>query len=427
MPTKKTTQPPKAKHASKKPSPKKVPAVVVQRFAHPFYEHTPANASSPLPADAGPIADFTAQKLEKIPAPKRNPPVMTLADVIGTAGAAAVKQSNKIIFHACGDSGNPQSQDEEMVSDAMTAEYDTTQAHASPAFLLHLGDVIYFDNTDSGYHEQFYAPYKRYPGKIIAIPGNHDGERFKFDGSPTGQKVTLGAFQQNFCLPTPSVPPAAGTIYRQMVSQPGVYWRLDAPFVDVIGLYSNIGETSGFISSPKIGLAQKNWLVRTIAAIAKLRASGPRKAFILAVHHPPYSSGGHEPSIGMLSDLDDACKKGGLMPDVVLAAHAHNYQRYTRRLRFDGADKQIPYIVAGTAGRGIQSLTPATGQVQGDATYLKSMTGFGFLRVTVVGASNGAASQVLLEFTKVEMNSAHQPISHPFDSARVDLATGTVL
>ena len=420
-------QSPKAKRASKKASPKKaVPAVTVQRFAHPFYEHTPANASSPFPDDAGPIADFTAQKLLAIPAPKRNPPEMKLADVIGNAGAATVKQSNRIVFHACGDSGNPQSQDEEMVSDAMTAEYDTTQSHASPAFLLHLGDVIYYDNTDSGYHQQFYAPYKRYPGKIIAIPGNHDGELFKFDGSPTGQKVTLGAFQQNFCLPTPSVPPAAGTIYRQMVSQPGVYWRLDAPFVDVIGLYSNVGETSGFISDPTIGTAQKDWLVRTIAGIAKLRASGPRKAFILAVHHPPYSNGGHEPSVGMLGDLDDACKKGGLMPDVVLAAHAHNYQRYTRRLTFGGTEKQIPYIVAGTAGRGIQSLTAATGQVQGDATYLKSMTGYGFLRVTVVGASSGAASQVTLEFMKVEMNSAQQPISHAFDSATVDLATAKV-
>ncbi|MEO7085758.1 MAG: metallophosphoesterase, partial [Gemmatimonadaceae bacterium] len=299
MPSKKPK--PAAKRAPKKTTNKQLIApTTIERFAHPFYDLTPAGSSSPQPADAAAIAAFSAAKLEAIPAPKRNPPEMTLSDVIGAAGAAAIASSGKITFHAFGDSGNPQSANEEMVSDAMTAEYDTTNAAASPAFLLHLGDVIYYDNTDSGYHEQFYAPYKRYPGKIIAIPGNHDGELFKFDGSSTGQKTTLGAFQDNFCLPTASVPPAAGTIYRQMVSQPGVYWRLAAPFVDVIGLYSNVGETSGFISSPQIGTAQKDWLVRTISGIAKARASGPRKAFVLAVHHPPYSNGGHEPSVGML-------------------------------------------------------------------------------------------------------------------------------
>jgi hypothetical protein len=54
------------------------------------------------------------------------------------------------------------------------------------------------------------------------------------------------------------------------------------------------------------------------------------------------------------------------------------------------------------------------------------MTGYGFLRVTVIGASNGAASQVTLEFTKVEMNSANEPVSQAFDSATVDLATAKV-
>ena len=326
-------------HRTKSSPIKRVP---IQRFAHPFFEFTPANSSSPQPADAAAIATFSQQHLEQIPAPKRKPPEMTLDDVIGHAGAAAVKASGKMIFHAFGDSGNPQVENQEMVADAMTAEYDTTQPAASPAFLFHMGDVIYYDNTDAGYHAQFYAPYKRYPGKIIAIPGNHDGELFKFDGASTGQKKTLAAFQRNFCQPTPTVPPAAGSIYRQMVSQPGVYWRLDAPFADVLGLYSNVGETSGFISDPQIGTAQKAWLVATIKRIVKARTTGPRKALILAVHHPLYSNGGHEASIGMRTDLDDACHMGGLMPDVVLTAHAHNYQRYTRRASFGGANLEIP-------------------------------------------------------------------------------------
>jgi hypothetical protein len=71
---------------------------------------------------------------------------------------------------------------------------------------LHLGDVIYYDNTDKGYLEQFYVLYKRYPGKIIAIPGNHDSELFKFDGASTGPTKTLAAFMKNFCQPVPAVP-----------------------------------------------------------------------------------------------------------------------------------------------------------------------------------------------------------------------------
>ena len=34
---------------------------------------------------------------------------------------------------------------------------------------------------------------------------------------------TLHAFVRNFCRPTPSVPAVAGTVFRQMVAQPGVY------------------------------------------------------------------------------------------------------------------------------------------------------------------------------------------------------------
>src|SRR5947209_554353 len=64
------------------------------------------------------------------------------------------------------------------VARAMNGDLDPGHPETSPAFFMHLGDVIYFDNTPTGYHEQFYVPYQEYNGKIIAIPGNHDGEVF---------------------------------------------------------------------------------------------------------------------------------------------------------------------------------------------------------------------------------------------------------
>lgn len=419
----------KSASASRK---KKAPArraelTPVHRFAHPFYDLVPANASPARPADAPAIAAFTDGKLQPIPKLKRNPPEMTLAEIIGQGASNAVQASGKIMIHAFGDTGHPGSETQEMISDAMTADYDTTKPASSPSFLLHLGDVIYYDNTDSGYHEQFYAPYKRYPGKIVAIPGNHDGELFKYDGSPTGQKVTLGAFQKNFCLPAPSVPPAAGTIFRQMVSQPGVYWHLAAPFLDIIGLYSNIGETSGFISSAQLGTAQKDFLVAALRKIKQTRATQPRKALFLAVHHPMYSSGGHEPSVDMHRDIDDAFSQAGVMPDVVLTAHAHNYQRFTRRMTFSGKKLEIPYLVAGTGGRGIQAIKqPANGQLHEDATFDKSLNGYGFLRIAVMASAAGAASKVDLEFVQVASDKHHNTTSERFDSFSVDLQSGKV-
>jgi hypothetical protein len=152
------------------------------------------------------------------------------------------------------------------------------------------------------------------------------------------------------------VPPIAGTIFRRTMTQPGVFWLLDTPFADIIGLYSNVAENPGFISGKISGKHQKAWLIEALKRVAKLRQKGPRKALLLAAHHPPFSSAGHSGSKEMLADIDDACARGGLMPDVFLAAHAHSYQRYTRRVAFPGKQMEIPFVVVGTGGINDQNL-----------------------------------------------------------------------
>jgi hypothetical protein len=409
-----------SKTISKKAAPAKKPAaprtsaptlaLPPHRFAHPFYTTLPKQNRKSVPGVGKSMSAYAATKLEPIPAPLRDP-TMTLADIIGATGASAVQASKSITFHAVGDTGTLGTAVQQFVSDAMSTEYDPANPDSSPAFFLHLGDVIYYDNTDKGYQEQFYVPYKKYPGKIIAIPGNHDGELFKFDGTPTGQSTTLGAFMENFCQPTAAVPSAAGTIYRQMVSQPGVYWMLDAPFVDIIGLYSNIGESLGFISSPDIGQSQKDWFVKTLKAIKTSRAKGTRKGLVFAMHHPPFSAGGHGPSSAMLADIDDACNQAGIMPDLVLAAHAHNYQRYTRFVSFGGNQLQIPYIVAGSGGRTSQAITAADGTRTGDESFESSLFGYGYLTIIAT------ASDMTIHFTQVDKGTG---ASSPFDHTIVN-------
>jgi hypothetical protein len=380
----------------------------IYRFAHPFYDNTPPDQRTPVPGIGERMTDYIATKLEPIPDPKRDP-TMTLAEIIGEAGAKEIEDSKIICFHATGDTGEPNGNAQLQVADAMSTDYNPDHPESSPVFFLHLGDVNYYENNDQGYHAQFYEPYKKYPGKIIAIPGNHDGEIFKYDGSSVGQKKTLEAFQKNFCQPKPGVPPAAGTIYRQMVSQPGVYWLLDAPLVNIIGLYSNIAEGPGYISSPQIGTRQKDWLTKTLLKIKKQRDQGIRKALLFAVHHPPFSNSGHGSSLDMLHDIDDCCHQSGIIPDAVLAGHSHNYQRYTRYINHNNKERKIPFIVCGCGGRPVQQVKPATGSREGDHSYDKGLRGYGYLTVKV------KPHELNIEFTNID----DQGKKHPYDIVTV--------
>jgi predicted phosphodiesterase len=376
------------------------------RFAHPFFTTTPRELSAGIEGVGTGLAQYPSKALllEKIPDPIREP-IMTLDDIIGAQGTQEIVARGSITFHAVGDTGSPDTMTE-IVSNVMTNDYDISDPAGAPAFLFHLGDVIYYDNTARGYLQQFYTPYKHYPGKIIAIPGNHDGEMIKFDQpgqASTGQPYSLQAFEANFCMPAPGVPAAAGTIYREMVSQPAVYWYLNAPLVDIVALYSNVADGPGFIADDNvIGQSQKIWLLKTLETIAAARTN-ERKALIIAVHHPPFSGGGHSPSVAMLKDIDDCCTQAKIMPDAVISGHSHNYQRFTRYVSFSGTNMQIPYFVCGCSGHGVQSVAHATGVMDGDHTFESSLEGYGFLTITVDKA------RITIKFTEVEKDGTSQP------------------
>jgi hypothetical protein len=343
---------------------------------------------------------------------------MTLADVIGAQGETDVANSGAISFHAVGDTGRSANSPQGAVAEAMATDFNIAAPASSPAFFFHLGDVIYGPNKDVNYRPEFYEPYVHYPGKIIAIPGNHDGEIF-----PRTDPTTCKAFQANFCAPSQTVPPIAGTIFRQTMNQPAVYWLLDAPYVQIVGLYSNAAENPGFISGAIPGQAQKTWLLATLKTLAQQRENGPRKALVFATHHPPFSSGGHSGSTQMLADIDGVCQQAGIMPDLFLSGHAHSYQRYTRQPA-SHAGLQVPYIVAGTGGINDQVIIPATGQVNGDHTFVSSLQGYGYLLVRVAGAADKKTATTLT-VTMYQVDPTSQKKSQ-YDQATVTLATGKV-
>jgi Calcineurin-like phosphoesterase len=347
------------------------------RFAHPFYTATPLSERKPVDGMTQ-MTDWSKKQLGPVPPVVRGG-VMTLAEVIGDAGASEIEAIGEIRFHALGDSGNGNATEAEQVSEEMSGDYTPTGGGVNPAFMLHLGDVVYGPGKEAHYTNRFFSPYRHYPGKIVAIPGNHDGEVRSAADSPS-----LSAFQTNFCMPQPGVPEAASAagIYREMPAQPGVYWMLDAPFVRIIGLYSNLLENPGYLQGMENGkgdTSQLDWLTATLQSIKK---STTQKALVFATHHPPYSSGGHSGSDEMNQDITNICTQTGVLPDLYLSGHAHNYQRYTRSI----GGKKIPYIIAGTGGMPPQTLPEASGQPFGGAqevTYDGSKESLGYLFVTI--------------------------------------------
>jgi len=149
--------------------------------------------------------------------------------------------------------------------------------------------------------------------------------------------------------------------------QPGVYFTLEAPFVRILGLYSNCLEDPGVISDqggefPYLVQTQVDFLK---AALKRIKSDKFKGAVIIAAHHPPYVAqistngegpqalGRHGGSPRMLADIDSACAEAGVWPHAVLSGHAHNYQRFTRR--DDG--RETPFLVAGNGGHAVARLT----------------------------------------------------------------------
>lgn len=380
------------------------------RYAHPWFESETALTATMALAAGLTEEDWKKQNLGPVPAVARDGR-MDLREIIGDAGVTEIEDLGEIRFHVLGDSGCGTGEPAERVANDMAADYKPHAGGLNPAFLLHLGDVIYDPDKAHNYTTRFYKPYRHYPGKIIAIPGNHDGEAISSDDKPS-----LSAFQENFCAEHPMVPQAASMagIYRETMTQPGVYWVLEAPFVRIIGLYSNWLENTGFLqgktASGDPDASQLDWLRKQLEAIGKAE----RKALVMATHHPPYSESGHPPSPAMRRDIQDICDAAKVWPDLFLSAHAHNYQRFTQRAN----GKQIPYVVAGTGGmKPIEvpkaTRQPATGSQH--ATYDEALASLGYLLVTV------STKQIKTEFRP--LGDAH---ATAFDRLTVDLGQHTI-
>lgn len=351
-----------------------------------------------------------------VPVPRANP-VMDLASVVGTSPLGYVNSngSESIAFDVIGDSGAP-SQSKLTGFEMKVADLLARDAAASPpAFMYHVGDVVYFYGEKEYYYSQFYDPFRAYPAPIFAIPGNHDG--VIYDAS----MVSLADFQSAFCAAKPGRWAGSGGILRSAMTQPGVYFTLEAPLVSIIGLYSNCGESLGWLDAQQLAFLYKE-LVRLKAA----RQNGS-PAVILAIHHFPRWFPGQSKKDPNSTAIDAACAKAGFWPDAVICGHAHLYQRVVRQTV--GTKKQdVPYVMSGAGGYGISP------QEEVDKAYMQKIGAqdkgnqlgcvvneSGYVRATVTKPAKGNPT------LKFEYRSVKPASSLPDDSCTLDLVAGKVL
>jgi hypothetical protein len=349
-----------------------------------------------------------------VPTP-REYPLMDLSSVVGAnpPGYADSEGAESIAFDIIGDSGAP-SQSKLQGYESKVADLLTSDAAASaPAFMYHVGDVVYFYGERAYYYSQFYDPFRSYPAPIFAIPGNHDGVIYE------SSQVSLADFQSAFCAQTPGRWSGSAGILRSAMTQPGVYFTLNHPLVSIIGLYSNCGESLGWLDEQQL-----TFLYQELLRLKAARRNG-LLAVIMAIHHFPRWFPGQSTADPNSNAIDAVYAKAGFWPDAVICGHAHLYQRVVRPNAGVNGKQQIPYVMSGAGGYGItpaEEVGKAYMQKIGTQAAANAMgcvvNESGYVRATVT-SPKGSHPTLRFEYRSVKPKS-----SQPDDSCAVDLVSG---
>lgn len=333
------------------------------------------------------------------PLPKATGTYPYRLDIDTVPGLNAADFRDRMAFHMVGDTGSArQSYFQEPIASALSRQLEGTN-QGKPAFLYHLGDIVYNHGEAKEYPAQFLGPYRNYHAPIFAIPGNHDADINPESANPY---ESLDAFLEVFCDSQSRPISFAVENPRMSMTQPNVYWTLITPLARFIGLYANVTKF-GTITDE-----QRNWFTQEL-----LEAGRHAQAIIVCVHHAPYSADtNHGSSQQTIDFLDAAFHITGVYPDLVCSGHVHNYQRFSKQY---ADDIQVPYIVAGAGGYAdLHSValenSPDVSALTGDdsvALVAYCDDRFGFLKLDI--QKIGSEVQIIGEYYTLQDKDNFQP------------------
>jgi len=294
-----------------------------------------------------PLSPLThrTQKFQPLPDPLGEPPYHYDAKDAIPSLDNIISKYGKMIFHTVGDVGGIKSPEYQMaVAAAMKKDlYDLPEGE-KPLFFHLLGDVVYYNGEHNEYYDQFYEPYNHYDAPIFAIAGNHDGDPID------DAQQSLDGWVAYFMTKDPHIDPVSRDAPRVTMSLPNVYYTLITPMATIIGMYTNVPE-HGSIDS-----IQQQWLTN------EMHTAAEDKAVIISLHHPIYSFDDHHSGSPAMADaLQHAINDSRRLPNLVLTAHVHNYQRIEKEVN---KKTKIPFLVAGHGGYyHLHNLTASAGDV----------------------------------------------------------------
>lgn len=199
---------------------------------------------------------------------------------------------------------------------------DTAELAATADAALALGDLQYNRATTANFRESYDPTWGRFKDRTYPTVGNHEyavadaRDYFAYFGGRAGE-------------------PGRG------------YYDVELGDWHVFSLDSNCREHDGC----KHGSAQQQWLADELAA-------SQASCQLAIMHHPPHSSGGSHGSHPAVAPLYTTLMDGGA--DLLVASHAHSYERMRRGDARGGADPEngLRSFVVGTGGRDLRSFGP---------------------------------------------------------------------
>lgn len=204
-----------------------------------------------------------------------------------------------------------------------------------PGTVLALGDLAYRDGTAQQFRDCYDPTWGRFKARTWPVPGNHDYRT-----------------------------PQAQAYFDYWGARAGAtgkgYYALDIGGWRIVALNSNIE------AGP--GSEQMVWLAAELE-------SNDRPCTLAFWHHPPFTSGGHGPSLKMAHAWKLLFDAGA---DIVLSGHDHIYERLAPMNDQGEVDREggMRSFVVGTGGADPHALRPARGgsEALGNALGVLALT-----------------------------------------------------